>query len=131
MKITQHKIKIRELVEGYIDKQEEGVQGYGDRLDIRPPYQREFVYKDQQRNKVIESIMEDFPLNTMYWAKVGDGLYEMLDGQQRTISIGQYYSGDFSFHGRAFHNLQDDEQKRFLNYGLYLFRNRQRKIKMV
>ncbi|MCY4298347.1 MAG: DUF262 domain-containing protein [Flavobacteriaceae bacterium] len=121
MKITQHKIKIRELVEGYIDNQEEGVQGYGDRLDIRPPYQREFVYKDQQRNKVIESIMEDFPLNTMYWAKVGDGLYEMLDGQQRTISIGQYYSGDFSFHGRAFHNLQDDEQKRFLNYELDIY----------
>ncbi|MCY4161905.1 MAG: DUF262 domain-containing protein [Flavobacteriaceae bacterium] len=121
MKIKHHKIKIRELVEGYIDNQEEGVQGYGYRLDIRPPYQREFVYDDEQRNAVIDTIMEGFPLNVMYWAKVGDDRYEMIDGQQRTISIGQYKAGDFSFNGREFHNLQDDEQERFLNYELDIY----------
>ncbi len=48
MKIELKKIKIRELVEGYKDSNEEGVVGWGGRLNIRPKYQREFVYKDKQ-----------------------------------------------------------------------------------
>ncbi len=46
MKIELKKIKIRELVEGYVDNEEEGVFGWGGKLNIRPKYQREFVYKD-------------------------------------------------------------------------------------
>ena len=44
MEITLHKIKVRDLVAGYRDEGDEGVYGYGGKLDIRPPYQREFVY---------------------------------------------------------------------------------------
>ncbi len=121
MKITQHKIKIRELVDGYIDNQEEGVQGYGHRLDIRPLYQREFVYKDKQRDAVINTVFEGFPLNVMYWAKVGDDRYEMIDGQQLVSERFPYHQGDFSFNERYFHNLQDDEQERVLNYELDIY----------
>lgn len=94
MKIKLHKIKVREVVKGYEDSAEEGVVAYSGKLDIRPKYQREFVYKEKQRNAVIETIKNGFPLNVMYWMIREDGGYEVLDGQQRTISIGQYVEGD-------------------------------------
>ena len=79
MKIQLKEITVRDLVEGYQDLQENGVVGYGGRLDIRPPYQREFVYKDKQRDAVIDTLTKDFPLNVMYWAVRSDGGYELID----------------------------------------------------
>lgn len=95
MKITEIKIPIRELVKNYSDDGDGGVYGYDNKLTIRPSFQREFVYKEKQRNAVIETVMKGFPLNIMYWSKVDDNHFEMLDGQQRTISIGQFVNGDF------------------------------------
>lgn len=66
MKIELHEISVRDLVEGYDDRGDEGVTGYGGRLDIRPPYQREFIYGDRQRVAVVDSVMHSFPLNVMY-----------------------------------------------------------------
>ena len=63
MKIDLHKIKIAEVVKAYKDSAEEGVSAFGGKLDIRPKYQREFVYKEKQRNAVIETIKNSFPLN--------------------------------------------------------------------
>ena len=105
MKIELNKIPIRKVIAGYKDSAEEGVVAYGGKLDIRPKYQREFVYKDKQRDAVIETIKKSFPLNVMYWMKNDAGNFEVLDGQQRTISIGQYVNGDFSLDDRFFHNL--------------------------
>lgn len=121
MDITLKEISIRELTDGYADNQEDGVLGYGGRLDIRPPYQREFIYKDSQREAVITTVTKDYPLNVMYWADRNDGTYEVIDGQQRTISIAQFVKGDFSYHGRYFHNLQQDEQEQILNYKLMIY----------
>ena len=121
MKIDLEKIRVRDLVEGYHDDGEGGVCGYGGKLDIRPPFQREFVYKDKQRDAVIETINNGFPLNVMYWAVRQDGTYEVIDGQQRTISAAQYVKGDYSLDGRYFHNLQDDEQERILDYSLQVY----------
>ena len=121
MKIDLKKITVRDLVEGYYDDGEGGVRGYGGKLDIRPPFQREFVYKDKQRDAVIETINKGFPLNVMYWAVRQGGTYEVIDGQQRTISAAQYVKGDYSLDGRYFHNLQDDEQERILNYPLQVY----------
>src|SRR5579864_1585544 len=106
MKIELHKIKVREVVSGYIDNAEEGVVGYGGKLDVRPPYQREFVYKDKQRDAVIDTLYKGYPLNLMYWAVRDDGSYEIIDGQQRTISICQFVESDFAFEKRYFHNLE-------------------------
>jgi uncharacterized protein with ParB-like and HNH nuclease domain len=114
MKIELKEITIRELSEGYKDNAEHGVFGYGGKLDIRPPYQREFIYKDKQRDAVIDSVRRDFPLNVMYWAVRNDGDYEVIDGQQRTLSICQYVNGDFSINGLAFHNLKTISSNRFL-----------------
>lgn len=127
MKIELREITVRELTNEYQDNNENGVVGYGGKLDIRPPYQREFIYKDKQRDAVINTIKKGFPLNVMYWAVRDDGNYEVIDGQQRTISICQYVEGDFSVQvgnfpeNRAFHNLQNDERERILNYKLMVY----------
>ncbi len=121
MEIELHEITVRELVEDYKDNAEEGVVGYGGRLDIRPPYQREFIYKDKQRDAVNNTVINGYPLNIMYWAMRDDGDYEIIDGQQRTISVCQYVIGDFSLEGMYFHNLQDDEQEQILNYKLMIY----------
>jgi len=121
MKINLHKITIREVIAGYKDSAEEGVTAYDDKLNIRPKYQREFVYKEKQRNAVIETIKNSFPLNVMYWMIREDGGYEVLDGQQRTISIGQYVTGDFSLNDRFFHNLTKEEQDKILDYELFIY----------
>ena len=121
MIIKLKEITVRELAEGYEDNAEGGVVGYGGKLDIRPPYQREFIYKDKQRDAVINTLTKDFPLNVMYWAVCDDGGFEVIDGQQRTISVCQYVNGDFSHQNMYFHNLQDDEQQQILNYKLSVY----------
>lgn len=65
MQIKLKEITIRELVKGYQDNDENGVIGYSGKLDIRPPYQREFIYKYAQRDAVIDTVNKDFPLNVM------------------------------------------------------------------
>ena len=121
MKIELNKISIREVIAGFKDSAEEGVVAYSGKLDVRPKYQREFVYKDKQRDAVLDTIKKGFPLNVMYWMVREDGGYEVLDGQQRTISIGQYVNGDFSINDRFFHNLVKEEQDRIMDYELMIY----------
>ena len=121
MNIELKEITIQELSIGYQDNNENGVVGFGGKLDIRPPYQREFIYKDKQRDAVINTITKNFPLNVMYWAVREDGTFEVIDGQQRTISICQYVDGEFAFQNRYFHNLKADEKEQILNYKLMVY----------
>ena len=60
MKIDLQNIKVSDLVAGYKDKGEEGVRGYAGRLDIRPAYQREFIYGEKERNAVIDTSSPTF-----------------------------------------------------------------------
>jgi hypothetical protein len=121
MEIQLKEITVQELVNGYQDNNEDGVIGYGGKLDIRPQYQRQFIYKDKQRDAVIDTITKDYPLNVMYWAVRTDGNFEIIDGQQRTISICQFVAGDFAFQEKYFHNLQNDEKDKILNYKLMIY----------
>lgn len=121
MKIELHEITVREVAAGYVDNDEEGVFGYGVKLSIRPKYQREFIYDDEKRKAVINTIRKGFPLNVMYWVKNADGTFEVLDGQQRTISFCQYVAGAFSIADRAFHNLTEGEKKLILDYKLMIY----------
>ena len=121
MKIEEIKLSVRELSKGFVDNEDQGVHAYEGKLDIRPPYQREFVYKDKQRDAVINTVMKNFPLNIMYWAVRDEGGYEIIDGQQRTISICRYIAGDFSYEKRYFENLQTDEQNKILDYKLTIY----------
>lgn len=124
MHIEPIKVTIRELTEGYVDNEEEGVRGYGGKLDIRPPYQREFIYDEKKRNAVIKTVMDGHPLNVMYWAKRDDDSevpYEIMDGQQRTISLCQYVKGEFSYNYTSFGNLFAKEREEFLDYELTVY----------
>lgn len=121
MKVTLRKVTVRQLAESYRDDGEGGVRGYGGRLDIRPPYQREFIYQDKERDAVIDSVLKGFPLNVMYWADREDGTFEIIDGQQRTISLAQYVEGDFSLNMQYFHNLPEDIKDRIRNYELMVY----------
>lgn len=121
MKIKLHEITIREVFEGYKNSEEDGVVGYGGKLNIRPKYQREFVYKDSQRDAVIDTVRKNFPLNVMYWVKSGEDEYEVLDGQQRTISICEYVNGDYSINYQKFEGLTIDEQSEILDYKLMVY----------
>ena len=121
MKIQLKEITVKELVDGYADNDDEGVVGYGGKLDIRPPYQREFIYKEAQRDAVIDTLRKNFPLNVMYWAVRDDGHFEVIDGQQRTISICQYVEGAFAFEELYFQNLKDDQQNQMLTYPLMVY----------
>lgn len=127
MQIELHEIKIREVVNGYVDSQESGVVGYGGKLNIRPAFQREFIYTKEQQYAVIETVVKGFPLNVMYWVEDEKGNYELLDGQQRTMSICQYVNGEFSVDlevfGRVatFNNLTTAEKNQILDYPLMIY----------
>ena len=121
MKIQLKEITIREVSTWYINNNEEWVVWYSGNLNIRPKYQREFVYKDKQRDSVLETVRKNFPLNVMYWVKNDDGTYEVLDWQQRTISICEYIDWKFSINYQYFHNLEKEEQEQILDYNLMVY----------
>ena len=121
MNIELKEISVRELTNGYKDNNDDGVVGYGGKLDIRPPYQRNFVYDEKEKMAVIDTLSKDFPLNVMYWAVRDDGNFEVIDGQQRTISICQYVSNDFFYKDMTFANLPTDKQEQILEYKLMVY----------
>lgn len=121
MKITEIKVKASELAKGYEDNAENGVVAWNKKLDVRPAYQREFVYDEKKRNAVIDTLIKGYPLNIMYWAKNSDGSYEIIDGQQRTISICQFLNNEFSFDNRIFSGMTQSEKDEINNYGLTVF----------
>ena len=124
MKIELKSIPIRDLIAGYCDDAENGVRAYGGNLDVRPPYQREFRYDEQQKRAVIETIMKGFPLNIMYWSVCEDGTFEMIDGQQRTLSICEFYKHEFNLYDEYNQPLYFDrlhDKKVFLDYELTVY----------
>ncbi|MBP6976329.1 DUF262 domain-containing protein [Candidatus Dojkabacteria bacterium] len=126
MRITLENIKVREVVNGYKDEGENGVVGYGGKLNIRPPFQREFIYGEKERDAVIKTIRQGFPLNTMYWSLGPNGNFELMDGQQRTISFCQYVTEIIPIrfddgHELAFTSLTTDQQDQILDYELSIY----------
>lgn len=116
MDIEEMKIKVCDLIAGYENDPDTGVRAFNGRLDVRPPYQREFRYDDKQKEAVIHTILKGFPLNIMYWSVEENGNYEMIDGQQRTLSICEYVQHDFHIkdeqgHKRYFNSLTDEDRQ--------------------
>jgi hypothetical protein len=136
MEIKRTAITIRELTEGYVNETETdielGVFAYGGRLCVRPAFQRSFVYDKKQENAVIDTALKGFPLNIMYWVDNGDGTYDCLDGQQRTISLCNFVDGISSFNAPWFNGnkknyihtikrIDPDMYERFMNYELEVY----------
>ena len=125
MKIEPKSIKVKDVFNGYIDKDDDGVFAYNGKLAIRPAYQREFVYNQEQAEAVIHTVLKGFPLNVMYWVKVADDEYEVLDGQQRTLSVMQYLDHQFSvkLDGKKYYwdALPDDKYDSIMNYNFMVY----------
>lgn len=124
MTIKQIEVTVGEITDGYENNDEQGVRGYGGKLDIRPPYQREFIYNEKEQQAVITTVLNDYPLNVMYWVKRGDDAecpYEVMDGQQRTLSLCEYVAGKFSHEFKNFFNQPEDIQKKILKYKLTVY----------
>lgn len=126
MKVAPKKVTVREVAQGYINNDEEGAYGYNRMLNIRPAFQREFVYDSKKRDAVIDTIMKGLPLNVMYWSKNDDGTWEVLDGQQRTISFCEYVNNNYSVkddkgNPRYFENLSDEMKDKVLDYELLVY----------
>lgn len=126
MNIELKSVKIGDLLQGYINDPCDGVYAYGGKLNVRPPYQREFRYDTKQQQAVVETIMKGFPLNTMYWSVVDDNRFEMIDGQQRTLSICGFYQHEFNIVDKDrgvlyFGNLTKEEKDKFLDYELTVY----------
>lgn len=129
MKTTRITINIRDLFEGFYDKDEGGEKGYGGawgyggKLNIRPIYQRELVYDEKEEAKVIDSVLKGYPINIMYWVKNPDGKYDLLDGQQRTLSICNFLDHKYSIKDennerRYEDSLYEEDKEKILNYPL-------------
>ena len=124
MTIKQTEVTVGEITQGYTNNEELGVRGYGGRLDIRPPYQREFIYNEKEQEAVIRTVLNGYPLNVMYWVRRSEDAecpYEVMDGQQRTLSLCSYVHGKFSVDFRTFFNQPADIQKRILDYRLTIY----------
>ena len=128
MEIVLNPIKIKDLYIGYENDGEDGVTALNGRLNIRPKFQREFIYNDKEQKAVIDSIIKNFPLNTMYWVDNNNETYEVLDGQQRTISICEFLEGNFpiTLNGKEMyiHNIRrimPNVYEQILNYELLIY----------
>ena len=133
MKITEKKVPVRDIIQDYSEDEETSrVVAWGGKLDVRPEYQREYVYDVKQRDAVINTVLQGFPLNIMYFVKRPDDTFEVLDGQQRIISICRYAQNQFSiqipsktlpgkFDTVNFPTLYDELRDAFLAYELQVY----------
>lgn len=125
MKIEQRMIKIKDIFAGYENRGDEGVFAFGGRLAIRPPYQREFIYKPAQEEAVIRTVLKGYPLNVMYWVRTGYDEYEILDGQQRTLSVMRFLSHCFmiTHEGKKYYTdtLPDDLHRALMDYEFMIY----------
>ena len=131
MKIVEHKnITVKDLVEGYMNDPYSGqVTTMNGRLNVRPAYQREFVWDKgsesggKKQAALIDSIMHGYPINVMYWVKIGqnqagEDLFECLDGQQRIITMCKFRENQISMDdGTQFDGLTDNSA--FLDYDMF------------
>lgn len=131
MKIVEHtNIKVKDLVEGYMNDLYTGqVSTMNGRLNVRPAYQREFVWDKgseaggKKQEALIDSIMNGYPINVMYWVKIGvnqagEDMFECLDGQQRIITMCKFRENLFGMaDGTQFDGLTDNSK--FLDYDMF------------
>lgn len=129
MQVKPFQVSVREIFDGYLNDEESGqVVAFGGKLNVRPAYQREFVYNAEQQEAVMHTILNDFPLNVIYWSDNGDGTYEMIDGQQRTLSFCEWLNNGFSIFANPnapempyYAHTSEVIKERVLNYKLMVY----------
>jgi len=123
MKQEIQRFSIRSFYDGYKETADD-VVAFGGLLNVRPKFQREFIYPPDKQEAVIQSILKDCIIGFFTWSLNNDGTYSNIDGQQRSISILRFISGRYSinYEGKPnfFFNLPAEVQKRILDYELYV-----------
>src|SRR5690625_5080062 len=122
-------ISIDDICEGFIYNELEGrgLFGLSGKLTIQPEYQRNYIYADGKKDvAVIESVLKGYPLGLIYFNKVDDNHFEVLDGQQRITSIGRYVTGRFAVKDengmqQYFSGLAQDKQEKIRNTKLLIY----------
>ena len=131
MKTTLHtEWTVGDVCKGFIyDKNEnKGLFGLGGKLIIQPEYQRNYIYGDGKRDvAVIESLLKGYPLGLIYFVLNADGMYEVLDGQQRITSFARFVNQSWPFavdrNGKPhyFNSLDKDEKKKIVEAPLTIY----------
>ncbi|KOH44121.1 HNH endonuclease family protein [Sunxiuqinia dokdonensis] len=130
MKTTlKTEITVAAICEGffYNELEGKGLFGLSGKLTIQPEYQRNYIYADGKKDvAVIESILKGYPLGLIYFVKVADDKFEVLDGQQRITSFGRYVTNKFAVidpNGKPhyFDSLAADKQKKILETPLLIY----------
>lgn len=139
MKITETKIKIKDLDKGFniseLVGSDENVMCYDGKLNCRPAYQRNYVYDTEKvkgknytkQEEVLNTIFRGyesktkFPIGVMYWEKMSDGTYQLLDGQQRTLSVLLYRNNNGTYKGKTYSGLQKAERDWFDEYEFVVY----------
>lgn len=123
-------IAVAGICEGFVYNQLEGkgLYGLGGKLTIQPEYQRNYIYADGGGKKeaaVIESLLKGYPLGLIYFNKVGDNKFEVLDGQQRITSIGRFVTNKFAImdngNPKNFDSLPADQQAKIRDSNLLIY----------
>lgn len=92
MKITETKIKVSDLVENYLDDGDGGVYSYDNRLTIRPSFQREFIYREEQQTiSIAQYVNKDFPVkingNDKFFQNLTDEEKQTILDYELTVNI--------------------------------------------
>lgn len=120
---------VRDIIDGFVYNELEGkgLFGLGGKLTIQPEYQRNYIYNDGVKDvAVINSILKDYPIGLLYFNKVDDDTYEVLDGQQRITSIGRFVSGKFAVkdsngYEQTFESLAPNLREKILDTSLLIY----------
>lgn len=123
-------VTVAEICDGFLYNQLEGkgLFGLGGKLTIQPEYQRNYLYADgvgKREQAVIESLLKGYPLGLIYFNKVSEGQFEVLDGQQRITSIGRFVTNKFAIiensNPRNFDSLPADQRAKILQSKLLIY----------
>lgn len=122
-------ITIRDICNGFVYNELEGkgLFGLSGHLVIQPEYQRNYIYATENREAgVIDSIIKGYPLGLIYFNKVSDDMFEVLDGQQRITSIGRFITNKFAIKDengmeQYFDGLNPHIQEKILNTTLLIY----------
>jgi hypothetical protein len=123
-------VTVADICEGFVYNQLEGKGLYGlsGKLVIQPEYQRNYIYADQggkREAEVIHSLLKGYPLGLIYFNKVGEDQFEVLDGQQRITSIGRFVTNKFAIidngNPKNFDSLPADQKERIRQAKLLIY----------
>lgn len=86
------------------------------KINLRPPYQRNYIWEPKDQRLLIDSILKGYPLPNFFIYKKSENTYEMVDGQQRATTIRKFYKGEFKNSKKLCFN--DIDQSYFMDYRL-------------